>query len=174
MAGASDLAGVPKPPENPVVLERVAFMRSVEMLFDRKTMAISLPRFPAPPPIKGYIAIYDDGKGRVVAGAIVDKFMAANFGCALIMIPGVTAREYASREILPPDIEANLREVFNVGCAWFTWPEQRIVLRDVKPPGSAWPPELEPIFKSQMKRSDLEVEITGYPRGRITLGCVGA
>lgn len=131
------------------------------------------PRFPVGPKTPGAIGIYvSESEGKPGAVVFADLCAACSTGSALSLIPANITEEGIKSGDVPANMLENYSEVLNIARTMFerdTAP--KLKLDSVKSAvGNCSKGLLTMLLKSK-HRLDLNVEIPGYPRGRLVI-CV--
>ncbi|MFO0554199.1 MAG: hypothetical protein U0271_37815 [Polyangiaceae bacterium] len=110
------------------------------------------------------VATFIDDEDKLCALAVGDVPFGAHSGAALSMVPPGVATESVRKNVLPPDLLDNAREVLNVATSLFNTPGARhLRLQEVK---VELQPQKEIVGSPQ--RLDVSVDITGYGQGQLT------
>ncbi len=129
-------------------------------------------RAPAPSAAKASqaVAVYTDDEGSVAALCLCDMSLASHAGAALSLIPAGVAAEAARTGVMPPSIAENLYEVANVAARLFNADGgPHLKLREVVTTAQALPAGLSEMAARASERIDLEVNITGYGQGQMSV-----
>lgn len=122
-------------------------------------------------PVSGEVtAVYANDQGEPVAACVAELKLAACLGAALLLIPASSALEAAAQGAIPETMADGLRELLNITTQLFR-PElqsSRIFLRDVNI-GGAPPDDVAAGLARPVGRLDIEVEVSGYATGKMTL-----
>ena len=116
---------------------------------------------------------YVDGAGDLVSAWTVQRSLAWSLGGALIMIPRPIVDESISRGVDESDLAANFLEVVNVlATTAANVLSRRSVLESVTSEVDVLMRTVRQIRAAGGRWSVLEVEIDGYPGGRIAISLV--
>ncbi len=130
-------------------------------------------RPPAPAPAakaSQAVAVYTDDTGSVAALCVCDLSLASHAGAALSLIPAGVAAEAARTGVMPASIAENLYEVANVAASLFNADGgPHLKLREVVTTAQALPAALSEVAARASERIDLEVNITGYGQGQMSV-----
>jgi len=100
---------------------------------------------------------------------VAEMTLAASVGCALSRMPAAEAEEWGKAHALPEAMEANFYEVANILAKLASIGSERRVLQGVTVvPDGEQMPELREATEWQ---STLDVQIDGYPTGRLGFIC---
>ncbi len=123
----------------------------------------------APPPAstKLFVATYVDDKGDVAAVCLCDIALAATSGAALVLIPAGAAADATRRGVLDPEMLDNFREVLNILASTFS--HMHVRFGAITAPGEVVAATVKSIISKPSARLDIEVGITGYARGRLSV-----
>lgn len=147
--------------------------RSVKVNKSSSPSAARAPaRAPAPSAAKASqaVAVYTDDQGSVAALCLCDMSLASHAGAALSLIPAGVAAEAARTGVMPPSIAENLYEVANVAASLFNADGgPHLKLREVVTTTQALPAALSEVASRASERIDLEVNITGYGQGQMSV-----
>ncbi|HEX4340474.1 MAG TPA: hypothetical protein VH062_31415 [Polyangiaceae bacterium] len=122
---------------------------------------------PPPGTSKLFVGTYVDDKDDIAAVCLCDLALAATTGAALVLIPAGAAAESTRAGRLPPEMLDNFREVLNVLAS--TFENLHVRFRAVTSPGEAVDKPIKSIMTKPSSRLDLEVAISGYAQGRLSL-----
>ena len=141
------------------------------MLVGKRVRAKKVPAL-APTAIKAN-ATYVDGSGAVAFVALADLALVASLGAALAMIPPTMVQE-AIRSGKPGDmLVENAYEILNVAASLFNDADGSCHVKVTKLEFSALPADLATKVRTSKVRLDLDVEIPGYPNGKVAFVAVG-
>ncbi len=113
-------------------------------------------------------AIYASEQGATVGVWLCDLSFAASAAAALCVVPVEQATDAITAGALPDSLMENLKEVFNVGSRFFVGPgAPRVALKSVH--SQPLPTEIRIAMAKSPLRVNVDAEITGYPKGRMTL-----
>ena len=140
----------------------------------QKSTTPSTPRAPASPApaakASQAVAVYTDDQGSVAALCVCDMSLASHAGAALSLIPAGVAAEAARTGVMPASIAENLYEVANVAASLFNADGgPHLKLREVVTTAQALPAGLSEMAARASERIDLEVNITGYGQGQMSV-----
>jgi hypothetical protein len=113
-------------------------------------------------------ATYRGLDGTLGAVCLVDLGFAAYVGAALSMFPLPRAQESLRAGKLDEQLEENFHEVMNVISTILTRGDARERLDAVVPGVAGVPADAAAVLAKPRARLDLEVEITGYAKSRLT------
>lgn len=113
---------------------------------------------------------YVNGAKAVVAGCFADKAMVCFSGAAFSLVPAEAAKDALKDKELDEILQENFEEVLNICSRLFDAGSETRVTLTVKEfsAGSRSEKSIELLGKPA-KRSDYEVTIDGYGKGRMTL-----
>ncbi len=116
------------------------------------------------------VAVYAEAEGKVGAVAVCNMSAAAYLGAALSMVPADVAKSEALKNALSAGLLENFGEVANICSQVVTDIHgSRLHLREVLPKVASPSADYKPIFATPRKRVDLEIDVTGFGKGRISL-----
>lgn len=129
----------------------------------------------ARPPRDPVTAVYADDQGQRCAALVCPMSVAASLGAALAMIPAATALQAARRGQLTEVLADTVREVFNIAAQLFRPPnaKYRIALTELYVHKEPVPKELATALRKAAARLDVEVDISGYTKGPLSLLTLG-
>ena len=144
--------------------------QTLAALLGRAVTVKAVPK--APSPTWAVTATYVRPDGAMQGTCVLDISAAASIGAALTMIPAPVTVTAVKNKAMPEGLMENLQEVLNVMARLFqSAAHERTSLQGVYVTPKAPPPAAAPIFKSPRARLDLEVSVSGYAPGRVTLYC---
>jgi hypothetical protein len=114
------------------------------------------------------VATYRGLDGTLGVAALADLAFASYAGAALAMFPLPRAQESLRAGKLDEQLEENFHEVMNVISTILTRGDARERLDAVVPGLARVPAEAAALLAKPRARLDLEVEITGYAKGKLT------
>lgn len=120
---------------------------------------------------RGYLALYVTAEGFCSAAVGCDLRFAASAGAALAGQPKETAEGWVRAGQLDEEGAETLGEVLNVVAANFNDanPQRHVKLWGCLGPNQPVPQRTIPLFARGVMRTDLDVEIEQYLRGKIAL-----
>ncbi len=120
---------------------------------------------------RGYAALYVTAEGFCSAAVACDVKLAASAGGAIVEHPREVVDEWVRAGKLDAEGVDNLREVLNVIATNFndSNPERPIKLWGCIEPGSPIPQRTLPLFARGVLRSDFDVEVDGYTKGKLAV-----
>lgn len=149
-----------------------AFADLAGMLVGKRVRAKKIPALAAAA-VKAS-ATYVDASGSIAVVAISDLPFVASIGAALAMIPVPTVQE-AIRTSKPNEMLVdNAYEVLNVGASLFNDAEGNVHVKVTKLVMAAPAADVAKRMAASKTRVDWELEIPGYPNGKISFVAVGA
>jgi hypothetical protein len=118
------------------------------------------------------IAAYVNDKLTVSAVIVVNLEGAARLGGALAMLPKVGVDDAIAEGDLHAALRDNCYEVLNVLAAVFNAPNApHVRLYEMVGPTTAIPPDIAALSATVGNRMDLEIEVSGYGMGLLSLVC---
>jgi hypothetical protein len=140
-------------------------------LLDRFVAVKAVPKLSVPAASAVSTYVFEDG--TLAAACVCDLGFAAAAGSALALIPASLAASVIKTGKLPENMAENLTEVFNVASSLFaSVAGKRVRLRELTPPGVSAPSDARALLNVAGWRLDLDVTITGYPVGKVSLVAV--
>ena len=120
------------------------------------------------------LAVYVDDAMRTRAVAVADLPFSAYAGAAIGLVPAGGAEAAIEDRALSTAIEENLYEVLNI-CAALLNAEgaPHVKLYGMYGPGTVPPVDVSGFARTIGRRLDLQVTVTGYGAGRLSLVLVG-
>lgn len=116
------------------------------------------------------VGLYQRENGHIGGLVVADIEVAAYAGAALSLLPIGVANESVADGIIEDSLLENFQEVLNVGVQWFTAKgNPHVVLTEVYPPGAKLPNDVRVVMAAPNDRLDVEVDVSGYGKGRIRL-----
>jgi hypothetical protein len=137
-------------------------------LIGRAVTAKVVPAKPAPAESLSVAAYFGECQS-LRAVAVCDLPAGGSLGAALMMVPADRVTECVKEKKLDQILTENLYEVLNVMAAVF--PQNgapRLILRGVHR-GTEAPDEVKGVLAKPAKRMDLEIDVAGYPTGRLAI-----
>jgi two-component system chemotaxis response regulator CheY len=122
----------------------------------------------SPPPSKDLartIAVYKSPDGSKTSYGVFEMPLAASVGCALSRMSPAEAAQWSEIHALPQNIEANFYEVANVLAKFAATGTERCILKELKVVFEF--KQLPELKEATEWLSSMEVEIAGYPKGRV-------
>lgn len=123
--------------------------------------------FETPRPVVG---TYVDPSHRLATVVVMDQALAAYAGAALALVPKGAAEDAIENKVLPPNLFENSAEILNVLAAPIgdaSGVHQR--LDATFAPGDTVPPQVLAHGATLGAREDVEIDITGYGRGSLSV-----
>ncbi len=115
-------------------------------------------------------SVFVDNSLTICALIVVDLDLSAHAGAAIGLMPPPTAREAIEEKSLPDTMKENLYEVLNIASAMFNIEGARHTkLHEVYHTGDPVPPLILGKAFTLGQREDLNVSVTGYGPGRVSL-----
>jgi hypothetical protein len=119
---------------------------------------------------KPVVASYVDDDGQLRAVAVMSFGLAARCGAALALIPRGAVEAAEEDRVLPPNLFENAYEICNVLAAPFgDAMGAHLRLADAYPPSSSVPANVLGVAAQVAAREDVELDITGYGTGTLSL-----
>lgn len=116
------------------------------------------------------VGVYVDRLLRLRAVCLFDLPLAAYAGAAIGLVPAPVARESAESDVLDPTLEENARELLNVAASLLNGDEvPHVRLDGVYSPREALPADVAQWVKAYVRRTDLDVTVSGYGTGGFSL-----
>lgn len=170
-AATTDVAAVPTEGHGRTTLPAIRAVRDMfETLLGRDIDVHPGEPLQVGPRDPGHVAVYVDDSQRLAATAVMDLSSSIRCGAALELTPRAAVEEYVRARALPPNLRANVDEVFNVVSTLFNKPgTPHLRLYGTHAPGEELPTDVGALVHSLGNRLDLGLEITGYGAGRIGL-----
>ena len=153
--------------EHAVVPNAIAMAKTLTALLGKETKVKAIGPWPVLPKDNNFYATYDDGAGELECVWISDLPLSATFGAALTLIPAGIAKETIQAKVLNSDFIDNAREIANITANSFQ--VKRVRLTQFIAPGTAIPADVDALITKPAQRVDFQVDVTGYPSGRLTL-----
>lgn len=116
-------------------------------------------------------AVYADDLDAPVAACVVELELAACLAAAMVAIPKGAAIDACAEGNLSGTLADALNEVLNIAAQLFRQKQgsRRVAMSDVFQPGQELPGDLSAALKQPGARLDLEVDISGYSTGVMSL-----
>jgi len=113
---------------------------------------------------------YVNGAQALVGGCFSDLSLAAYAGAAFSLIPADAAKDCLKAKELDEFMQENFAEVLNICSRLFDGGvDRRVTLTVVENPGTPRSDTSKAMLQPTAKRLDLDVDIAGYGKGRMTL-----
>lgn len=130
-------------------------------------MTKSKPPTSAEVPIAG---AFVDGENKLIGACLVDLPLAVYAGAALSLIPVYAARDSIKAKELEDFMQENFTEVLNICSRLFDIDaSRRVRLSATSFPPAGYPAELAGLVAKPAKRFDVDLDISGYGKGRFSL-----
>jgi two-component system chemotaxis response regulator CheY len=177
LSGVADRGDHQHEPSAPTTTRLVTTLPPADLVGKLLTELVNLPvtvtKGPAPTldlSQPATVAVYVHDNGMTAAACVCDLALTASLGAALALIPAAAAHEAIEQHVLPAQLLDNHREVVNVAARLFNRPSlAHVRLREVYVTPALLPLEAVNLVAGETQRLDLEVEINGYPPGRLWL-----
>lgn len=154
-----------------VIFQAEKMARLLSELLGRNVTATIGP-IPATTALPALTASYAGDKGDLVAVCRCDLEAVLNGGAALCMIPSYEAANNLKAKRLDPVLLENFTEILNVCAQLFGGPgAQRVTLASVCPTTDRVPEKHENFIKQSRLRREVQLSITGYGNGKISVFC---
>lgn len=122
------------------------------------------------PRTPGALGVFVADDGQPAALVYCDVAIACSAGAALALVPPATALETVKSNTIPANLLENLHEVINVARSWFeSAGAPRVKLAVVHAPPWTLAKEELALAMKPTERLDLDIEITGYAKGKMCL-----
>lgn len=120
---------------------------------------------------RAYAALYVTAEGFCSAVVACDLKLAASAGGSIVEYPKEHVDAWIKDGRMDQEGVENLREVLNVLAANFndSNPERHIKLWGCMEPGQPVPKRTIPLFARGVLRSDFDVEVDGYHKGKLAI-----
>jgi hypothetical protein len=116
-----------------------------------------------------------NGSKILIGGCFADKALAAYAGAAFSLIPADVAKESLKAPELDEISLENFAEILNICSGVFQGgSDKRVTLTTIEYPGKPRSEASMKMLKNPVKRLDLELDIDGYGKGRITFALLPA
>jgi len=139
-------------------------------LLGRDVTLVPCPPLAPRPGAPRTVATYVDDHFGLRAIIACDLEFSARAGAALALIPAPAAEAAIETKGLGDNLTENLYEVLNVAASLFNVPGAvHVRLLELHAAGTAIPPQVESRILTLGRREDLEVNITGYGPGRLSV-----
>jgi hypothetical protein len=117
------------------------------------------------------VAIYIAEDETIAALSLCDLAGANYLGAALSLLPPAVVSEGVKTKTVSDAVLENLREVLNVCVSLYTHPQsRRLRLRDlILTASTPLPAEVTTALRQPAARLDLEIDVSRYGRGHLTL-----
>ncbi|MFP3713997.1 hypothetical protein [Puerhibacterium sp. TATVAM-FAB25] len=121
-------------------------------------------------PAGALVGTYVDRTRALQAVVLLDLPLAAHVGAAIGLVPAHASAEAAADGVLPPTLAENAAEVLNVIASLFNADgAPHLKLDTVHAPGAPLPADVASWALAYVRRTDLDVEVSGYGRGSFSL-----
>ena len=116
------------------------------------------------------VGVYVDDMLRLSALIAVDMPLAAWAGAAIALVPPATAKQSVETELLAPALFDNTAEILNVAASLFNAEgAPHLRLYETYAPREVLPADVQKWVVSYVRRIDLELDVTGYGAGRMSV-----
>lgn len=116
------------------------------------------------------VGTYVDRGLALRALVLFDLPLAAHVGAAIGLVPARASAEAAETLVLPPALAENAGEVLNVTASLFNADgAPHLRLDTVYLPGEPLPADVASWVLTYVRRTDLDMDVSGYGRGRFSL-----
>jgi hypothetical protein len=114
--------------------------------------------------------VFVDAQNKVIGGVLADLSLVCLAGAAFSLIPADAARDSIKAKGIEDFVRENFSELLNIFSGLFTADRsQRVRLSATRFPADAANSDLAALVANPAKRMDVEVDIEGYGRGRMSL-----
>ena len=114
--------------------------------------------------------VYVDNRLKLTALVLLDLPLAACLGASLGLVPARVAREAVEEGYLPESLSENAGEILNVLASLFNVEgAPHIKLDALYEPRSPLPADVAQWVLAYVRRTDLEMDVTGYGGGNFSL-----
>jgi hypothetical protein len=114
--------------------------------------------------------LFVDGQDKVVGALLADLPLACYAGAAFSLIPADAARDSVKARELDEFMRENFAEVLNICSSFFNMERtHRVRLSATHYPPNAPGGDMAALAAKPAKRMDVDVEIDGYGKGRMSL-----
>ena len=118
-------------------------------------------------------ATYVDATGAVAFVALTDLPLVASMGAALAMIPPAMAQESIKSGKAGPMLVENAYEILNVAASLFNDEDGSTHVKVTKLDFAPLAADIATRVRTSKHRIDLDVEVPGYPNGKVSFVAVG-
>ncbi len=117
------------------------------------------------------VGTFRDDAGAVAAVMVLDVPLASFLGAGLVMIPVGVANESVKARKVSGNLLENLQEIMNVSAQLFMSEEHthHVRFESLSQPPPAPPKDVTSLASKPNGRLDLDAELEGYGKGRITI-----
>jgi hypothetical protein len=116
------------------------------------------------------VGVYVDAALTLKALVIVDLSFAAHSGAAIALVPVHAARAAVEGGLLTPALYENAAEILNVAASLFNHEgAPHVRLYEAYAPRETLPPDVAQWVLAYVRRLDVEIAITGYDSGRMSV-----
>lgn len=120
----------------------------------------------------GLVGVLVDSSEQMRALVFSDRAFAALAGAALSLVPRAVAEEAIKKNVLPENLLENHREIANVSTVLFNAinsDADHVRLKEIVAAGPTCPQAIRALLLKPSARLDLEVDIPGYGKGRLSV-----
>jgi len=138
-------------------------------LLGRSVIGKKMPPFPLTPIGRRIVIAFEEDDGSIRFVLVCDTAFAAFAGAALLMVPAQIAKECVSAGQCTPELLDNLAEILNICRQCFDRPGHHIAPPQLYGAGRAAAAGVMSLIAAPKQRLDLEVKISGYGDGRLSI-----
>ncbi|MBO1751297.1 hypothetical protein J4G33_05720 [Actinotalea sp. BY-33] len=116
------------------------------------------------------VGVYVDDLLKLRAIVVMEMPLAAYTGAAIALIPARTAQDSVEAGLISPMLFDNTTEILNVGASLFNHdgcPHLR--LYETYAPRETLPADIDKWVLAYVQRLDMELDVTGYGKGNISV-----
>ncbi len=116
------------------------------------------------------VGVYVDNMLKLRALVIIDLALAAHAGAAIALVPVRAAHAAVESGLLTPALYENSAEILNIAASLFNHGSApHVRLYEAYAPREVLPPDVAQWVLAYVRRLDLEISITGYESGRMSV-----
>lgn len=116
------------------------------------------------------VAVYVDDQLGLRAIVLMDLALTAHSGAAIALMPRTAADDVVANGLLTPALYDNASEILNIMASLFNKEDApHVRLYEAYPPRETLPGDIQTWLLAYVPRLDMQLEITGYGAGRLSV-----
>ncbi len=148
-------------------LDKITVQSMLKGAFRRELIASEVGASPPANFGRCMVARYGAGDSAVAGFVVAEIEVALGLGAALTLIPAGVVKDCARSNSIPDNLHGNMNEVFNLLTRAVATTDGALMVGMEK--YDSLPADLASASGSAKQRLDLELEVAGYPKGKIML-----
>lgn len=116
------------------------------------------------------VGVYVDDMLKLRALIVLDVALSSYVGAAIALLPAGAAKEAVEQGLMTPALYDNTAEILNVAASLFNAENApHVRLYEAYAPREILPPDVAKWVTAYVRRLDMELNVTGYGTGRISV-----